>query len=408
MSRLVTLKSDPGAVAEGLRSCLAELAHAETSFFDDPAAFAEEPGTSRNHHQRHQREAEQSGWSASSLEHKLERVSSLRVDEAMTGAGRINSDIPGLAYATVDALVRFVGWLMRLVDDPVARGDGGDEGPSKRQSTTSSELKVNSLVDSTLLCLANLLESPPWRHIFFRVLHKVQLEQEADSSKASQASQGRPSAATLQECLWRKIVADTLVDGNKKGTTNSAGGIAAAGSSHPSCFLVSPVNHAAVRLCCNMVRHCPLSFPASSYASLGPHLADYLLASGGIVGERGDSPAVDSGERREADLTVMLDLFAACARGSPHFRQFVKGLRQKRDLYRRLLGFLGPKFSGGVVVRALCALTRVLAGDVLEGKVNFTGQGWPPTPYMSNISELFGTNERLRRTCSYAPPYVFD
>ncbi|CAM9935319.1 unnamed protein product [Pylaiella littoralis] len=121
-----------------------------------------------------------------------------------------------------------------------------------------------------------------------------------------------------------------------------------------------------------MVRHCPLSFPASSYASLAPHLADYLLRSGGSGGgSSGGSTATINEEvvAPQNGLMVLLDLFAVCARGSPHFRQYVKGIPRKRELFRRLLGLLGPRCDRRIVVRALCSLTRVLAGDPLEGKV---------------------------------------
>ena len=167
--------------------------------------------------------------------------------------------------------------------------------------------------------------------------------------------------ASLQEHLWRRIVVADA--GALPGDAARPGAKGPLQLPSPSSTEPRPVmpaaDRVAVRLCCSMVRHCPLSFSASSYAALAPHLTDYLLGSSNSNEETAS----------QEDLTVLLDLFAACARGSPHFRQYVKGLRQKRELFRRLLAFLGPRCDGVVVVRALCALTRVLAGDPLEGKV---------------------------------------
>ncbi|CAN0575816.1 unnamed protein product, partial [Ectocarpus sp. 12 AP-2014] len=103
---------------------------------------------------------------------------------------------------------------------------------------------------------------------------------------------------------------------------------------------------------------------------------------------------------------VVLDLFAACARGSPHFRQYVKGLRRKRELFRRLLGLLGPMCEGRIVVRALCALTRVLAGDPLEGKVFDRGNALETASLViDNLLDLSGCSERVACVDSLTPKH---
>ncbi|CAM9630729.1 unnamed protein product, partial [Laminaria digitata] len=221
---------------------------------------------------------------------KLTELSALHVDDLMD-AEQVIATAPGLVYSTVEALVRLVTRLLALVD-PGARGRGGGGGggrPSRQAGKAYAA--ANSLVDLALLCLANLLESPAWLHVFFKVLHEVQLEQQQQRSSSADGllAGGRGGAAgsvtTLQEHLWRRIVADTPVADKE----NHAAATTAAGStrkqpllpgspppsvSTPPSRLATPVDHAAVRLCCSMVRHCPLSFPASSYASLAPHLTD--------------------------------------------------------------------------------------------------------------------------------------
>lgn len=384
------------AAAEVLRSFLDEL----------PAAFFGSNRATGNPDPQ-QRDGLISRSTAAILEDRLRGLCALRVEEV--ASTRLNGAAlpPCLTYSAVDGLVRLVGKLVPLVDigpngrstGSSSRGDrcvssaGGNEQDGEEGEEAASLVAANALVDLALLCLANLLESPSWRHVFFRVLHEVQLEQQlqhdhspiaengerpptAVAGRSQQQQQQQPRTPTLQEFLWRKMVTEAPAGA---GATTTATGTAArgrAGSSpstpSSSSRLVVPVHRAAVRLCCNMVRHCPLSFPASSYASLAPHLADYLIgnagASAAVGGDGGGAGGVPD-EGSEADLMVLLDLFAACARGSPHFRQYVKGLRRKRELFRRLLACLSPGRNGGIVVRALCALTRVLAGDALEGKV---------------------------------------
>ena len=381
---------------ELLRSFSDELAHAEATLCDHLAAtLSVVPPTQPSRDHRWQSGAEVC-WTGGPLELKLAELSALHVDDMMD-AERAIATAPGLVYSTVDGLVRLVTRLLLLVD-PVAGGGGGGDGGGGRPSGQAGRAyaAAKSLVDLSLLSLANLLESPPWLHVFFEVLHEVQLEQQQQQQQSSADGQSAGgggatgSATTLHEHLWRRVVAD------KENHATATAAAAATGSTRKKPLrphsppppptpsrLAAPVDHAAVRLCCSMVRHCPLSFPASSYASLAPHLTDHLLgdagmpASGGGVGRGGggDPSAAGKGKQADEDLMVLLDLFVACARGSPHFRQYVKGLRRKRELFRRLLSLLGPRCHGGIVVRALCALTRVLAGDALEAKVVIAGEG---------------------------------
>lgn len=374
-----------------LRSFLNEVADSEPSlqaFLSRPRKHEGTPGNSGNGYARQQGQpeaAQLTAWTAGPLRRKLRELSALHVSDdgpSPGGTGGVSAAFavaapPGLVYAALDALVRLVSRLLLLVDPPSSEATPTLLSP-KQESADAPPLA--SLVDLTLLCLANLAESPSWRHVFFRVLHEVQLEQQQSRGGTGGGSGGEVSTTagtTLQEYLWRRVVV----------ADKSTAGGAAMSEARPS-PPAPAVDLAAVRLCCSMVRHSPLSFSASSYASLAPYLAEYLLGEGGGDGggsggggrggsshtSRGSSSRSNDskgGGGAQTDLMVVLDLFAACARGSPHFRQYVKGLRRKRELFRRLLGLLGPMCDGRTVVRALCALTRVLAGDPLEGKVSF-------------------------------------
>lgn len=334
--------------------------------------------------------------STARLEAELRRLSALPVEQS-AGDGLIHANLPpGLIYFTMNALVRLVEEL--LSEEPAPACGVGK--PTIANKTDSPPPARNTLLDLALLCLANLLEDPPWRHVFFRVLHELQLEPRRERNRGSQAANrsdgSRESSgarlqkqhsrqSTLQERLWRMVITDpTMVTARDSDAATAGSGVGETGGkvvvrSSSTSALVSPVNRPAVRLCCNMVRHSPLSFPASSYSSLAPHLVDYLIDGGRFPatdsiygrGGNGGTAITSVDEDFDVDLTVLLDLFAACVRGSPHFRQCVKGIRRKRELFRQLLTFLEPhpRRDGRVLVRALCGLTRILAGDALEAKV---------------------------------------
>lgn len=368
-----------------LRSFVNEVADAQRSlqaFISRRSKHEGTPGNSGDGYARQQLQPAQStAWTAGPLRRKLRELSALHVSDdgpSPGGTGALSAAFavaapPGLVYSALDALVRLVSRLLLLVD-PASSGATPTLLSPKQESADAPPLA--SLVDLILLCLANLAESPSWRHVFFRVLDEVQLEQQQSRGGTGGGSGGEASTTagtTLQEDLWRRVV---VAD------KTTAGGAALSAARPPPPPPAPAVDRAAVRLCCSMVRHRPLSFSASSYASLAPYLTEYLLGEdggggGGSAGSshtsRGSSSRSNDnngGGAAQTDLMVVLDLFAACARGSPHFRQYVKGLRRKRELFRRLLGLLGPMCDGRIVVRALCALTRVLAGDPLEGKVS--------------------------------------
>lgn len=374
-------QGDTTSQIEMLRSFLDAIAEAGSALFHvSPGSST--PAVDRQHSTR--------------LEAELRRLSALPVGQSAAD-GLIHADIPpGLIYFTMNALVRLVEELLSEEPAPAC----GEGNPPIVNMTDKSSPATSILVDLSLLCLANLLEDPPWRHVFFRVLHELQLEprrgrnrgsQAANSSDGGRESSGarlqkqRSSRSTLQERLWRMIITDptTVTARDSDAATAGSGGGGASGKvvarSSSTGALVSPVNRPVVRLCCNIVRHCPLSFPASSYSSLAPHLVDYIIDGRRFTAtdssyNRGGNEGIaitSVDEAFEVDLIVLLDLFAACVRGSPHFRQCVKGIRRKRELFRQLLAFLEPhpRRDGRVLVRALCGLTRVLAGDALEAKV---------------------------------------
>ncbi|CAM9277384.1 unnamed protein product, partial [Ectocarpus sp. 13 AM-2016] len=409
-----------------LRSFLNEVADAEPSlqaFLSRRSKHEGMPGNSGDGSARQQGQPEAArltAWTAGPLRRKLRELSALHVSDdgpSPGGTGGVSAPFavatpPGLVYATLDALVRLVSRLLLLVD--AASSDATPTLLSAKQDSADAP-PLASLVDLTFLCLANLAESPSWRHVFLRVLHEVQLEHQQSRGGAGGGSGGEASTATgttLQEYLWRRVVVADW-------TTACGAAVSEARPSPPA----PAVDRAAVRLCCSMVRHCPLSFSASSYASLAPYLAEYVLGEGG--GDGGGSGGGGSGgsshtsrgssSRRngskggggaQTDLMVVLDLFAACARGSPHFRQYVKGLRRKRELFRRLLGLLGPMCDGRIVVRALCALTRVLAGDPLEGKVFDRGNALETASLViDNLLDLSGCSERVACVDSLTPKH---
>ncbi|CAM9723958.1 unnamed protein product [Ectocarpus sp. 12 AP-2014] len=405
-----------------LRSFLNEVADAEPLLFRR-SKHEGTPGNSGDGSARQQGQpeaAQVTAWTAGPLRRKLRELSALHVSDdgpSPGGTGGVSAAFavaapPGLVYAALDALVRLVSRLLLLVD--AASSDATPTLLSAKQDSADAP-PLASLFDLTLLCLANLAESPSWRHVFLRVLHEVQLEQQQSRGGAGGGSGGEANSATgttLQEYLWRRVVVADR-------TTAGGAAMSEATPSPPA----PAVNLAAVRLCCSMVRHCPLSFSASSYASLAPYLAEYLLGEGGGDGggsggggsggsshtRRGSSSRSNGskgGGGAQTDLMVVLDLFAACARGSPHFRQYVKGLRRKRELFRRLLGLLGPMCDGRIVVRALCALTRVLAGDPLEGKVFDRGNALETASLViDNLLDLSGCSERVACVDSLTPKH---
>lgn len=334
-----------------------------------------------------------SDWASTGiLQRKLRHVSVLCVDSNDTEMDTtILNDGAGtdVSYRTVHALLRLVRASQLSSRMPVGAAAAG----------------LTRVVDLALLSLANLLESPSWRHLFFRALGETRLiQKQEDKLCGKNDDSGRRS--TLQDILWQRVIAYDLPRPPPAPLAVRKGNSEVVDSREQSGpRLIWPVDHSTVRLTCHMVRHCPLSFPASSYASLAPQLTDYLLRGEAPVANRsrattrragGNSNATDSssgtgagignsteGTGSSEDLVVLLDIFSACVRGSPHFRQHVKDSRSKRELFRRLLGFLssssGPPRGHGdgsvderIVVRALCALTRVLAGEALEGKVRFS------------------------------------
>eukprot|EP00903_Cladosiphon_okamuranus_P014395 g13363.t1 len=413
-----------GEEEDVLRSFLEELMHAEPHlqaaclldrYAPEATSKRQPPQTSRadecldHHHHQLEDGATQQQLTARSLDPlrlKLRELSAVQQvsDERQPSPGTIRTAAtvpgalaagvsPGLVYSVMNGLVHFVTRLLPLVG-PATETTG---------AARSAPALANGLVDLALVCLANLLESPSWRHVFFRVLHDIQREQHQQQHHLRAGNSGaKPSGAgvSLQEHLWRRIVADA--GGPLTSDALRPGVQARAQAQVPLPSPASPerrtaVDHVAARLCCSMVRHCPLSFSASSYAALAPHLTDYLLSGGGSNTAAAAATTATTNNKEIAaqeDLTVLLDLFAACARGSPHFRQYVKGLRRKRELFRRLLGFLGPRCDGAVVVRALCVLTRILAGDPLEGKVFDRGNALETASLvMDNLLDIASSSE---------------
>lgn len=417
-----------GCVAEALQSFVDEVALIRRPY-QSPRAPCPDGGNESS------RPAVELSWHLTEkLESKLLQLSKLCVGSGtLTGtAVQPVGAFLGVAYRTVDALVRLIDVFRRVFRAEGGNCDSGRLTNTKQVAAVPSsevDIAVIRIVDLALFSLSNLLECPSWRHLFFRVLHDTQLEQQrreesffSEHGASSPAPRLRGSVITLQDFIWRKIVADSPGLSPGSLTTHAGAGeleenraqgcgpsTDCTGELRASAYLVSPVNHAAVRLTCHMVRHCPLSFPASSYASLAPHLAEYILldtttgsetargadrsrcraAKGGdggggafrrTTGSGGNVQGGGAMSRLRGDFVVLIDLFASCARGSPHFRQYVKGSRRKKELLRRLLGLLNSPVrdpsgassdveSEKIVVRALSALTRVLAGDALESKV---------------------------------------
>ncbi|CAN0420239.1 unnamed protein product, partial [Ectocarpus fasciculatus] len=159
-------------------------------------------------------EAQSTTWTAGTLRRKLRELSALRVSDGGISPGGTSAVSaafavaapPGLVYAALNALVRLVSRLLLLVD-PASSEATPTPLPPKRQSADAPPLA--SLVDLAILCLANLAENASWRHVFFRVLHEVQLEHQQSRGGGGGGSGGEASTSsgtTLQEYLWRRVV----------------------------------------------------------------------------------------------------------------------------------------------------------------------------------------------------------
>ncbi|CAM9581169.1 unnamed protein product [Choristocarpus tenellus] len=294
-------------------------------------------------------------WWVDGVRGKLRRVSELHVDSNISA--RL-SESAGLAYSAIHALASL---CLFLVD------------PTPANKAAVPLAATERLIELVFICLANLLEDPTCRNLFSRALFVLHAERQ-DRAQERQLS---PRPLTFQDALLCRIL-----PGYAKGDEGRAhvedDSCYTSSSANVACTTLS-IDHAAARLMCHMMRHSPLSFPASTYAALASHLTGQLLGTGAAssassVGSSTLSASLsqlrlDEGGDDGADIVLIVDMFAACCRGSPHFRQYVKGLRRKRDLYRRLLGLLSPNNSADLVVRSLSALTRLLAGDPLEGKI---------------------------------------
>lgn len=191
MSRRVGFGSSESAkssAADVLQSFLDELA--ETTLLLDPPrnAVREQPCWDDDE------PILDSGWaSTGALERKLRRVSMLCVDsnDTETGIAALNGGAGAdVSYSTVHALLRLVR-ASRL---------------TPRMPAGAAATGLVRVVDLALLSLANLLESPSWRHIFFRALGEVQLEQEQEE-KSCVGSDGDGHGSALQDILWRRVIA---------------------------------------------------------------------------------------------------------------------------------------------------------------------------------------------------------
>eukprot|EP00953_Heterococcus_sp_UTEX-ZZ885_P022743 12567-Heterococcus_DN1.PRE.2 len=261
-----------------------------------------------------------------------------------------------------------------------------------QQLLSLNDSALHKLQEAALQALAHLTDDPAVQQLLDRALHTVQ----------TQARRAKPDIS-LQEALLQRV----LRGGSKHAATS--GGSSSPDRSAAAAAAESPlqgIDHTAVQLLTNMLQHVPLCLPASSYAALAPRLVNYLLDHPSPPAVKTAATANGRGvvtDRSEADLTAAAGLLAACVRGSPHFRQYIRGLRkntsiyhlwtvlsypdavvadylmlftyhnlstqQRKDLFRCLLGLLSAQNSTGLVARALSALTRSVSGDPVESKV---------------------------------------
>jgi hypothetical protein len=177
------------------------------------------------------------------------------------------------------------------------------------------------LQEAALQVLAHLTDDPAVQQLLDRALHTVQ----------TQARTAKPdSILSLQEALLQRVLRGgskhTAASGGSSSPNQSTAAAAAAAESP-----LQGIDHTAVQLLTNMLQHAPLCLPASSYAALAPRLVNYLLDHPSPPAVKTAATANGRGvvsDRSEADLTAAAGLLAACVRGSPHFRQYIRGLRK--------------------------------------------------------------------------------
>ncbi|CAN0269633.1 unnamed protein product, partial [Scytosiphon promiscuus] len=210
----------------------------ETPKRSPPRASGERLPQQQQQQQLEYQTAQQTAWTADALQGALKDLSALQLSEEGPPPGTpplpppealfAPAPTPGLVFSALDALVRLLIRLLPLADPEINGAPSGarpqpprSPPPARCQHERRRRALAESLLELTLACLANLLESPSWRHVFFRVLHEVQLEQQQRQQRQQQqqlrafgggGGDGKPSVAasmtTLQEHLWRRIVAD--------------------------------------------------------------------------------------------------------------------------------------------------------------------------------------------------------
>jgi hypothetical protein len=195
-----------------------------------------------------------------------------------------------------------------------------------QQLLALNDSALHKLQEAALQALAHLTDDPAVQQLLDRALHTIQ----------TQARRAKPDIS-LQEALLQRVLRGgskyAAATGNSSSPDRSA---AAAAAESP----LQGIDHTAVQLLTNMLQHVPLCLPASSYAALAPRLVNYLLDHPSPPAVKTAATANGRGvvtDRSEADLTAAAGLLAACVRGSPHFRQYIRGLRK---VCNRLIPYL--------------------------------------------------------------------
>jgi hypothetical protein len=191
-----------------------------------------------------------------------------------------------------------------------------------QQLLSLNDSALHKLQEAALQALAHLTDDPAVQQLLDRALHTIQ----------TQARRAKPDIS-LQEALLQRVLRGGSKHAAATGNSSSPDKAAAAAAAESP---LQGIDHTAVQLLTNMLQHVPLCLPASSYAALAPRLVNYLLDHPSPPAVKTAATANGRGvvsDRSEADLTAAAGLLAACVRGSPHFRQYIRGLRKVCNNY---------------------------------------------------------------------------
>lgn len=258
--------------------------------------------------------------SVSHLQSLLRQLSELQQQQLTAAAAMTRQSNSSAVYACIHCLAQLSTEIMTAED------------------SSSSPHDASPLLEAALVNLANLCEDSSGRQLLQRALHCVSATNDDDDC-----------APTLPELLLKRVLHSSVGDsvGSSHETTTFASQAPATATPARSVasyhqasatphlarqkqqqqqqrLSLTPIGHTCVRLLTSLLLHAPLLLPASSYAALAPATIAFLLCPQGD----GCSGGGDGVKGTDAELAAAVGLLAACVRGSPHFRDYVRGCQQ--------------------------------------------------------------------------------